>query len=79
MLLLTDGYNEDPSDSDGIGLLRELQLQQDVRLVRVFTVGYGADVDTEMLTKIARASRGAFYRADPGSIDRVLTAVLSNF
>jgi len=79
VLLLTDGYNEDPSDSDGIGLLRELQLQQDVRLVRVFTVGYGADVDTEMLTKIARASRGAFYRADPGSIDRVLPAVLSNF
>jgi hypothetical protein len=32
-----------------------------------------------MLTKIARASRGAFYRADPSSIDRVLTMVISNF
>jgi Ca-activated chloride channel homolog len=80
VLLLTDGHNEDPNDTDGTGLLRDLQLQVDRNLVRVFTVGYGADADTEMLTKIARASRGAFYpAADPGSIDRVLTAVLSNF
>jgi Ca-activated chloride channel family protein len=79
VLLLTDGVNEDPSDTDGIDLLRYLQVQPDGRLVRVFTIGYGADADTEMLTKIARASRGAFYRADPSSIDRVLTMVISNF
>ena len=79
VLLLTDGHNEDASDTDLTGLLRELQLQPDGRLVRVFTVGYGEDADTDTLTKIARASRGAFYAADPSSIDRILTAVISNF
>ena len=35
----------------------------------------GADV----LQKIARASRGAYYPATPDSIQRVLTEVISNF
>jgi Ca-activated chloride channel family protein len=79
VLLLTDGHNEDPNDTNDIGLLTDLRSQPDRRLVRVFTIGYGADADTEMLTKIARASRGAFYPADPSSIDRVLSTVISNF
>ncbi len=79
VLLLTDGHNEDPNDTNLTSLLRDLQLQSDRTLVRVFAVGYGADADTDTLTKIARASRGAFYAADPSSIDRILTAVISNF
>jgi len=79
VILLTDGHNEDPNDTNLTTLLRELQLQGDAALVRVFTVGYGEDADADTLTQIARASRGAFYPADPGSIGEVLTEVLSNF
>jgi Ca-activated chloride channel family protein len=48
--------------------------------VRVFTIAYGADADPQVLERIAEASAGAAYDAtDPTSIDRVLTAVISNF
>ena len=48
--------------------------------MRVFTVGYSANAaDTDILQKIARASRGAYYQANPDSIQRVLTEVSSNF
>ena len=50
------------------------------RAVRVFPIAYGEDADLGELTKIADASRAAAYDAsDPASIDKVLTAVLSNF
>jgi Ca-activated chloride channel homolog len=83
VLLLTDAGNEDPKDtglSAITALQRELLSQPDERLVRVFTVGYGANkTDAEVLQKIARASGGAYYPADPGSIQRVLREVISNF
>lgn len=83
VLLLTDAGNENPSDtglSAITALQRELLSQPAERLVRVFTVGYGANAaDTDVLQKIARASRGAYYPANPGSIQRVLTEVISNF
>jgi Ca-activated chloride channel family protein len=48
--------------------------------VRVFPIAYGQDADLGELTKIADASRAAAYDAsDPASIDKVLTAVISNF
>ena len=83
VLLLTDAGNEEPSDT-GLSaitrLQRELLSQADERLVRVFTVGYGANAaDADVLKNIARASRGAYYTADPRSIQRVLTDVISNF
>jgi Ca-activated chloride channel family protein len=83
VLVLTDAGNEEPSDT-GLSAItaiqRELRSQPDDRLVRVFTVGYGAsEPDADVLQRIARASRGAYYRADPGTIQRVLTEVISNF
>ena len=83
VLLLTDAGNEDPKDA-GISALtvlqRELRSQPAERPVRVFTVGYGANAaDTDVLQKIARASRGAYYPATPDSIQHVLREVISNF
>jgi Ca-activated chloride channel family protein len=83
VLLLTDAGNEDPVDA-GISALtilqRELRSQPVERPVRVFTVGYGANAaDTDVLQKIARASRGAYYPATPDSIQNVLKEVISNF
>ncbi len=48
--------------------------------MRVFTIGYGADADLATLRAIAEASNAALYNAtDPTTIDKVFTAVVSNF
>lgn len=80
IVLLTDGRNEYPADTDLDGLLRQLEGESPDTTVRVFTIGYGESADTEALKAIAEASRGQYYDAtDPTSIERVLTSVLSNF
>src|SRR3989442_118188 len=79
VLLLTDGRNED-GDRDLDGLLRELTSEDEHRIVRVFTIGYGEDADREVLRKIADASRANFYDAsNPATINKVFTDVGSNF
>jgi hypothetical protein len=46
----------------------------------VFTIGYGADADANVLKSIAEAASSASYLAkDPKTINAVLTAVISNF
>ena len=80
VVLLTDGRNEFPADNNIDSLTDELDREDADRTVRVFPIAYGDDADIGELTKIADASRAAAYDAsDPASIDKVLTAVLSNF
>ena len=80
VVVLTDGRNEYAQDSDLPSLERELSPEDTSRSVRVFPIGYGADADLVSLGGIAEAARGASYDAsDPTSIDKVFTAVLSNF
>ena len=80
VVLLTDGRNEYPQDNDLASLQRELAPEDTSHSVRVFPIGYGRDADLGALRSIAEAARGAAYDAsDPSSIDKVFTAVLSNF
>jgi Ca-activated chloride channel family protein len=80
VVVLTDGRNEFPADNNISSLTEELDVEDADRAVRVFPIAYGEDADLGELTKIADASRAAAYDAsDPASIDKVLTAVLSNF
>ena len=80
VVLLTDGKNEYPADTDVDGLVRSLNSESEANSVRLFTVAYGEDADLATLKRIAEASRAAAYDAsDPSSIDRVFTAVISNF
>ena len=80
IVLLSDGKNEYPQDTDLNGLLDQLQGESVDTSVRVFTIGYGTEADTSALKAIAEASRGHHYDAeDPSSIEEVLTSVLSNF
>ena len=80
VVLLTDGRNEFPPDSNIGSLTAELNAEDADRTVRIFPIAYGDDADIVELTKIADATRAAAYDAsDPASIDKVLTAVLSNF
>jgi Ca-activated chloride channel family protein len=80
VVLLTDGKND---DDNGIGLnrlLTGLSTGQSDGPVRMFTIAYGFDADLEVLRRIAQATNGASYdSSDPTSINRVFTAVISNF
>ena len=83
VLLLTDGRNEDPGSIDLDALLSDLTSRNEgtsSRPVRIFTIAYGEDADQGTLERIAEATNGASYNAtDPTTIDRVFTAVVSNF
>jgi Ca-activated chloride channel family protein len=83
VLLLTDGRNEDPRNDDVNALLRTLRAGsegQSTRPVRIFPIAYGKDADIATLRRIAEATSAAVYDAsDPTTIDKVFTAVVSNF
>ena len=83
VVLLTDGRNEDPKNTNLDGLLNNLRAGsegQSSRPVRVFPVAYGKDADLGTLRRIAEATNAAAYDAtNPTVIAAVLTAVVSNF
>jgi len=83
VVLLTDGKNEDPRDSNLEALLNDLRSGnegQSSRPVRVFPIAYGKDADLGTLRRIAEATNAAAYDAtNPTTISSVLTAVVSNF
>jgi Ca-activated chloride channel family protein len=80
VVVLTDGKNDDPANSDLNGLLTSLRRQSEDDRVRVFTIAYGPSADADTLERIAHAARGTFYPAtEARAIDRVLLDVVSNF
>jgi Ca-activated chloride channel family protein len=80
VVVLTDGKNEYPKDSDLDSLVRDIDTSDKEIPVRVFTIAYGGQADLGVLQKISSASRAAAYDAsDPTTIDKVLVNVLSNF
>ena len=87
VVLLTDGRNEDGQTGDDARQLADLlkYLQESTQgenatPVRLFTIGYGADADLNVLKQMSEASSGAAYNAsDPKTINKVFTQVVSNF
>ncbi|MEN3274031.1 MAG: Ca-activated chloride channel [Actinomycetota bacterium] len=83
IVLLSDGRNEDPRNSDVGSLIDRLASSnegQSSRPVRLFPIAYGQDADLTTLRQLAEATNGAVYDAsDPTSITKVFTAVISNF
>ena len=87
VVLLTDGVNDDGAPSDDRAQLDRLIADleagttgENATPVRLFTIGYGQDADFSVLRRMAEATNGATYNAsDPKSIQKVFTAVVSNF
>jgi Ca-activated chloride channel family protein len=87
VVLLTDGRNEDDNNTDDKKQLNDLvaSLQSQSKgetgkPVRLFTIGYGADADADVLQQMADAANGAYYNAgDPTTINKIFTQVISNF
>jgi Ca-activated chloride channel family protein len=79
IVLLTDGKNEYPPDTNLDSLVKDLSVSEE-QSVRVFPIAYGDKADLAVLKRIAEASQAVAYEAiDEASIDKVLTAVVSNF
>ena len=77
VIVLTDGRNDDPANTDLSGLVRLLRGQP---RINVFTIAYGAGADEGALGTIALASHGVAYEAvDPRVIGRVILEAVSNF
>jgi len=87
VVLLTDGRNDDGNASDDsrqldatIASLRSQSQGELGKPVRLFTIGYGSDADLSVLKQLAEATNAQAYNAsDPKSINKVFTAVVSNF
>ncbi|MEE8601682.1 substrate-binding domain-containing protein [Euzebya tangerina] len=82
IVLLTDGQNDDPRNSDRNGMLQTLEGAQgeNATQVRIFPIRYGTGADLTDLEAIAEATDATVYdSSDPRSIDQVFTAVISNF
>jgi Ca-activated chloride channel family protein len=87
VVLLSDGRNDDGDTSDDRDQLTDLITTlasgsegQASRPVRFFPIAYGGDADVPTLRRVAEATSAAVYdSSDPTSIDKVFTAVLSNF
>lgn len=78
VIVLTDGHNDDPANTDLNGLIRNLRAQAED--VRVFTIAYGAGADVNALKSISLASRGAHADAiDTSVIGRAVLEAVSNF
>ncbi|MCU1450236.1 MAG: hypothetical protein JWP02_2406 [Acidimicrobiales bacterium] len=83
VVLLTDGRNDDPRNDDLNRLLSALRVDSEgvsATPVRLFTIAYGRDADKNVLRSMAEATNAASYDAsDPQTINKVFTAVISNF
>jgi Ca-activated chloride channel family protein len=80
IVILTDGRNEFPQDSNLDSLVAQLGGESLDTSIRVFPIGYSTDADKDALIRIADGSSAAYYDAsDPASIGKVLASVLSNF
>ncbi|MBV9951005.1 MAG: VWA domain-containing protein, partial [Acidimicrobiia bacterium] len=86
VVLLTDGEQDDGNQSDDqsqqqamLATLRETQGETG-KPVRIFPIAFGKQADDDVLQTIAEATNSASYSAaDPKTIDKVFTAVVSNF
>jgi Ca-activated chloride channel family protein len=80
IVLLSDGQNEYPADTDLDSLVDQLQAESFDTSIRVFPIAYSEQADIDALREIAEASRAAMYDAsDPAAIGNVMTNVISNF
>jgi Ca-activated chloride channel family protein len=82
LLVLSDGRNEDPRNEEIGPLLEDLRSRTEGSgsPVRIFPIAFSGDADLQALSDIAEATDAAAYDAtDPTTIERVFTAVVSNF
>lgn len=80
VVVLTDGEDNQSHVNEHM-LVAELRRssESDVGTVRIFTIAYGSEANTDALTAIADASGGKEYSGEPDEIDAVYKQISSFF
>ncbi len=79
VVVLTDGKNDAEGGLSLDELLAQVESFGQGKQVRIITIAYGPEADTETLAKIARVTKGASYKAPSAAdIPKVYAAALSN-
>jgi Ca-activated chloride channel family protein len=60
-------------------LLAEIRFDSETRTIRVFTIGYGADAQKDVLKRIADATQAKFYEGKPENIREVFKDISTFF
>jgi Ca-activated chloride channel family protein len=74
IVVLSDGQDT-ASRSTENDMFNCLPSGEDVEGVKVFTIAYGDDADKDILLRVANRTNGKTFSGDPGTIERVYTAI----
>ncbi|MGC3990917.1 MAG: VWA domain-containing protein [Chthoniobacteraceae bacterium] len=78
IVVLTDGADTN-SQMNLEQLLDHIKSDEETRNIRIFTIGYGADAETDVLEKIANATQAKFYKGTPENIGEVFKDISTFF
>jgi Ca-activated chloride channel homolog len=78
LVVLTDGADTD-SKTTLEQLLAQIRFDNEHHVTRVFTIGYGKDARSDVLTQIADATQAKFYQGDPRNIRAILREISTFF
>ena len=78
IVVLTDGADRD-SKLTLDDLLARIQVDAEKKGVRVFTIGYGAEAQKDVLKRIAEATQARFYEGKPENIREVFKEIATFF
>ncbi len=83
VIVLTDGKNEDPADSNLARLLADID---SITLeaagkpsVRVFSIAFSGDANFDVMRQISERTRGRAYDATTNDLNKIFVDVISNF
>ncbi len=77
IVLLTDGRDTASSNKNVPSVVKTLTEAKGN--VTIYTIGYGGDVDANILAQIASAGNGNYFSGDPATINQVYLEIASQF
>jgi Ca-activated chloride channel family protein len=78
VVVLTDGEDTD-SKTNVEQLLNKIRFDNELKTIRVFTIGYDSGANKSVLTKIADATQARFYEGKPENIREVFKDISTFF
>jgi Ca-activated chloride channel family protein len=74
IVVLSDGDDTSSSRTEN-QMFGCLPSGEDVEGIKIFTIAYGEEADTDLMLRIANRTNGLTFKADPASIDRIYNSI----
>jgi Ca-activated chloride channel homolog len=78
IVVLTDGADTN-SQTSLADLLSMIRSDNEMKTIRIFTIGYDSGAQTQILKDIADATQGKYYQGDPGTIREIFRDISTFF